>query len=227
MLGTLEARYESRIRELQKRKDSVPERKRRVKALESKLTEICSDADPDAYHAVKDELKAERVALAAIDTGEEMVEYMLDSMPFIAEYDMTKPKVAAERVGSMDEFVHVSSTSNKSGVFRRYSVQVEGLSDENYVLDAVCPNRDVVCPQCDASLALNARESTMVCLECGHTSAYMELSEANLSYEQKIGQDVVSSFSYKRLNHFCEWLNSLQARTMAAWLALLLRKALC
>jgi hypothetical protein len=37
-------------------------------------------------------------------------------------------------------------------------------------------------------------------------------TEANLSYQEEITQNIISSFSYKRLNHFSEWLNSIQAK---------------
>ena len=52
----------------------------------------------------------------------------------------------------------------------------------------------------------------MVCSQCGFVLTFMELSDANLTYDQEVNQDVVSSFAYKRLNHFCEWVNSLQAK---------------
>jgi hypothetical protein len=52
----------------------------------------------------------------------------------------------------------------------------------------------------------------MVCPHCGLVTQYVGLSEANLSYQEEISMQTVNSFSYKRANHFQEWLNSIQSK---------------
>lgn len=183
MAGTLEARFLSRVGEYQRR----------------------AAASGDDAAAARDE----------------EVEYLLDAMPFIREYSSTTAvdKDAAPAVaGALSSFVEVTHKNNRNNVLQRYLMHVEKQVDAVTMAavtahDAKAPKEsEYCCDVCDAGMDFHGRESMLVCRECGRCRAYTEMSAANLTYEQEIHQDVVTYFAYKRLNHFCEWLNSLQAK---------------
>jgi uncharacterized Zn finger protein (UPF0148 family) len=71
---------------------------------------------------------------------------------------------------------------------------------------------EMTCKACGSSLLVVNREAALVCPGCGISRDFFELSEANLTYEQEVTTDVINYFAYKRLNHFTEWINSLQAK---------------
>ena len=153
--------------------------------------------------------------MQALD-AEEMA-YVIETVPFIREYtEDAAPAGSAKAVGALDGFVEVKHTTNRNNVLQRYLMHVEKKVDSITVAAALANESsrqsEYACPQCDEAMVFHARESTLVCRTCGRCTAYSEMSAANLTYEQEIHQDVVTHFAYKRLNHFCEWLNSLQAK---------------
>lgn len=65
------------------------------------------------------------------------------------------------------------------------------------------------CPLCHAELVLVSVKAIMTCKACGYSVAYLDATMQSMSY----GDDVeFSSFSYKRINHFNEWLQQVQAK---------------
>lgn len=68
------------------------------------------------------------------------------------------------------------------------------------------------CPACKRKLLINAIDSVLVCDRCGFFTPLFDYSSHNLSYEQTQNMDNSSSCSYKRINHFNEFLSLLQAK---------------
>jgi Poxvirus Late Transcription Factor VLTF3 like len=161
---------------------------------------------PDLDEAGRAALRSE---LAAVDAEE--VEYMLQAAPYIREYTSDKPTDDAKRKGGvMDHFMQVTSTRDCNAVLQKYLMDVE--KDISADVDPRAEPDELVCSHCDASMVVDCRQSMLVCPSCASVLPYLGNTEANLSYQEEISQNVVSAFSYKRLNHFSEWLNSIQAR---------------
>lgn len=146
------------------------------------------------------------------------VQYMLDTAPFIRQYTShTSTDQSKQRVTKgIDSFVKVQHQSNKNLVYQQYLVEVEKNLEAAQAMPSHCmrANEDTMtCAGCDQPFVFNQRESELVCLHCGVTRTHTEMSEHNITYDQESQQNsIVSYFAYKRLNHFTEWLNSLQAK---------------
>lgn len=207
MGGTLESKYAERVAEFQARKNSIASRMER---------------------ASEEEKSALRRELCAVEDDE--TRYMLDSLPFIKEYaDDAKPVAVTAKpppaAGHLSKLVAVTHTSNRNNVLQRYLMRVENQVDMATVAAVTADDNagvstqsnEYVCPTCDMGMEFHARESLLVCVACGMCKTFSEMSANNLTYEQEVHQDVVTYYSYKRLNHFCEWLNSLQAKVGARW----------
>lgn len=151
-----------------------------------------------------------RSQLAAVDAEE--VAYMLQAAPYIREYTSDKvPTEEAKRKGGvMDNFMQVTSTRDCNAVLQKYLMEVE--NDISADIDVRAEPDELVCSRCAGSMVVDSRQSMLVCPSCASVLPYLGNTEANLSYQEEISQNVVSAFSYKRLNHFSEWLNSIQAR---------------
>ncbi len=192
MATTLESRYEAKIAEF------AATKARLAAALE----------DPTADRA---RLEAERHAIEAQE-----VEYMLQSAPFIREYTSDEVVVPSEdkprKGGFMDSYMTVTSKRNRNAVLQKYLMQVEQDVTADMDICTTAEPDELVCPTCDTAMVVDARQSALVCAKCATMMPYLGNTEANLSYQDEITQNVVSSFSYKRLNHFSEWLNAIQAR---------------
>lgn len=69
-----------------------------------------------------------------------------------------------------------------------------------------------VCIFCKRKLLINLTDSTLICDRCGFFTDLFDYSSSNLSYEQTQNMDNSSSCSYKRVNHFNEFISLLQAK---------------
>ena len=65
------------------------------------------------------------------------------------------------------------------------------------------------CPKCDILLACVQQDGAMVCTECGYQE--LLLVEQNRPMIRQPSKDA-SHFSYKRINHFREWLSQVQGK---------------
>lgn len=118
------------------------------------------------------------------DTPSELYDYMAKCAPFIMEYDSSK---------------------NKKDLFQKFMEEVEG-SYHFETNDCLFSN----CENCGSmSLFYDDISSDMVCRECGFAS-YSMSTERSYKEEQESDQRIV--YSYKRENHFNEWLAQFQAK---------------
>lgn len=194
---TLESRYEAKIAGFADAK--------------ARLAEAARDPGLDAAARVR--LDAEHRAIEAQE-----VEYMLQSAPFIMEYtsdevvDQCEDKPRKGGSGGMDTYMRVTSKRNRNAVLQRYLMNVEQDITADMDMCSTAEPNELMCPRCDVAMVVDTRQSALVCATCASMIPYLGNTEANLSYQDEITQNVVSSFSYKRLNHFSEWLNAIQAR---------------
>ena len=66
-----------------------------------------------------------------------------------------------------------------------------------------------MCHICKEHLLMLTGEALLSCPVCGRTKPYLDATSASTAYGEEVE---FSSFSYKRSNHFQEWLNSFQAK---------------
>ena len=160
--------------------------------------------------------------LEACDTDDDKVRYILETMPFIKEYASIQTVEQSDKSGLLDEFVQVTHISKRNSVLKRYLYSVEKKVDDATFAAVKEHDRgatrhndaeaEYYCDQCDAGMEFHARESMLVCTSCGVCKTYMEMNKNNLTYEQQISLPKNTSFSYQRINHLCENLNSFHAK---------------
>jgi len=88
----------------------------------------------------------------------------------------------------------------------------EFLKDgDSYTPVVVVDTRDDSCAICEGSMRLVVSKSLMCCCVCGYSIAYLDSTVSALAY----GDDanLSATFSYKRINHFTEWITRIQAKT--------------
>jgi hypothetical protein len=207
---TLESRYDARLAEFAAERGRLPDLVADLDRTRAAAADATEDYARRELLAAADAL---HTRIARIRNRDDETEYILATAPFIREHD-AKAEVDPDAPSTLGGFVTVTAKSQKSNVLRRYLAHVENDAQhlDGYIVGGHRNAIDTVCVGCDANMVYVARESMMVCRECGLTAEYMEMTDANMSYDQEVNQDVVNYFAYKRLNHFIEWLNSLQAK---------------
>jgi hypothetical protein len=66
-----------------------------------------------------------------------------------------------------------------------------------------------VCKQCGVDLKLLLKKSILVCDQCGYSETYIDTTTNALPYKSNVE---ITNFSYKKINHFNEWLMQIQGK---------------
>ncbi len=138
----------------------------------------------------------------------ELSDYIARCMPYIQQY-MTDDKNM--EVSTDNAFnCKVTTGLQKKDIYTDYLIDVEKKSlprvTERTVTD-ICPN----CP--DSNVVYYHDTSDMVCDSCGIIVDTLISQELTYREEQETSEKVIN-YSYKRDNHFNEWLSQFQAQEM-------------
>ena len=145
--------------------------------------------------------------LKACQSEEELCEYLLDTIPIIREYSQCD-----ESTVETTTVLGLKMTS-KRGV-KRNDIFKKYLSEVEHDVDAGKKGQDpslLPCKNCKStfSFIIDEETSDRVCKECGYAEYYQE-EKVGFKEEQEMEKNVV--YSYKRENHFNEWVSQFQAK---------------
>ena len=147
--------------------------------------------------------------IRACTSEAELAEYLLSCVPVLKEY--TK-EVEETTIVQTKKVAGVQISSRKgvqrNDIYKKYLKEVE----DGY--EYVTPDKDIhekPCRQCGAmySRVFDESASEEICKECGATE-YILGDEVGFKEEQDLEKHIV--YSYKRENHFNEWISQFQAK---------------
>ena len=156
-----------------------------------------------------------RDAIQGIATGAEkqaleteMYDYMARTAPFIREYHQeAKTESVTKTVGNIK--ITSQKGIQRQDIFNSYLADVEGVHQSTKPRDGL--KYFTACQNCGAKYSLIFDEvlSEDVCLECG-MAEHVQGDEIGFKEEQDMEKHVI--YSYKRENHFNEWVSQFQAK---------------
>ena len=140
-------------------------------------------------------------------TETELAEYLLDCIPIIKEYTADVEETVTTRT-VLGVNVSTRKGIQRQDIFNRYMNEVEGHYD---ILPKSQDEHLKPCGVCGSMFTRVFDEvlSEDVCQECGATEFVLG-NELGFKEEQEIEKNVV--YSYKRENHFNEWISQFQAK---------------
>ena len=103
----------------------------------------------------------------------------------------------------VENFVSVQS-GNAGTILREYLVEFDNATDVEPDVD-----RASSCPKCDVDYLIVDRKSQCTCPRCGFSVSFMDATTANLAFHTDLE---FNAFSYKRLNHYSDWLTNVQGK---------------
>lgn len=150
------------------------------------------------------------------DPDPEDVEYLLDTIPYIREYnDASTTQVQESSPTSkttVESFLDVTKR-HTSNVYDRYLAQVEGDTEAMTRLATKYNDDDEhTCTTCKTPLTYSPTDATAICTSCGVTDVYFENGTRGLNYQEQVDYASKRAFTYKRISHFIECLNASQAK---------------
>lgn len=157
-----------------------------------------------------------------IETRENLTrEHEYENMiaPYIAAYnqrveidetDKEAPRnITAPGCGKKRETIDTYVQQYDATATRQTTLLNEYLMETNDDPPKLALNTRDECPLCHDSLILVSNKAIMTCKACGYSIAYLDATMQSMSYSDDVE---FSSFSYKRINHFNEWLQQVQAK---------------
>jgi hypothetical protein len=122
------------------------------------------------------------------DTPDEMYIYMSKAAPFVMAYDESK---------------------NKNDIFKQYMAEVEDGGPCSIVASDDLPSapKCMVCTK--NNLYYDENSSDLICMDCG--AVEFEAGRER-SYKEEQDTEPNTQYSYKKENHFNEWIAQFQAR---------------
>ena len=139
-----------------------------------------------------------------MDDENELTDYIISCMPFINQY--SDEPVQSKCIGPFN--IKINKGVQKKDIYNDYIEIVENsrnITSEKAKVDTSS------CNKCGSSnLIYNQIESCDVCTDCG-AMKFILGCEMTYKEEQENGERVIN-YSYKRENHFNEWLSQFQAQ---------------
>ena len=135
----------------------------------------------------------------------EMSDYIIKCMPYMKQYtDDLDTQVRTDNVFNCKE----TSGLQRKDIFNDYLIEVEKVN----TIDRPIEKKKEVCPTCPESNVFHFSDtSDLVCDGCGRILATLISEELTYREEQETSEKIVN-YSYKRENHFNEWLSQFQAQ---------------
>lgn len=136
-------------------------------------------------------------------TEADMYAYIAETAPFIREYYSEKKVEDTGQTSTL--FKSRKTGSQRKDIYDKYLATVENES-----IQVPVPTQIHKCPSCGSyDLEHDHGTSDDVCRECG-TTVYVQCEEVGFREEQDIEKTIV--YSYRRENHFNEWIAQFQAK---------------
>lgn len=141
-------------------------------------------------------------------TEDEMISYLLSCVPVLREYTSD---VHNEEISMTRTIANLKVGSRKgvqrNDIYKKYLQEVEN----EYTPAPTKKTHERPCSSCGKmyTRVLDAATSEEICTDCG-TSQYVLCEELGFKDEQEIEKNIV--YSYKRENHFNEWISQFQAK---------------
>lgn len=192
--GSIYERVADRQRQLENERWGVDVKKRKLEELDAEAASLTKKFQVRLKHAKEREADELRREIEHIESGEKLTEFQLQAKPYLREYQRQ------QFCRTLSDESSIMSTSDAK-VVEDFVVNVEGVAPKYSI-----QNSDV-CGKCQEPLQLHQALSMLVCGRCGTARPYLDANAALLAYSDDLD---FSSFSYKRINHFTEWLKSCQ-----------------
>lgn len=137
----------------------------------------------------------------------EMSDYLIKCMPFMNQYsDDVEEETNTDNIFNVKETVGLQ----RKDIFTNYLIQVE---KKNLPRCLNISTHDE-CPVCSYSNIIHIpTTSDLVCDSCGMVLTTLLSEELTYREEQESTEKIIN-YSYKRENHFNEWLSQFQAQEM-------------
>ena len=232
---TLDVKHREKMNYFEKKKTEIPKLMEKLNIYKSELEsydnkgydEFSMD-DISKKSELKDKIKNLEVEIDNINSNQEELEYYDSTLNVICDYynlieddDHAKKKKTVDSGISIMDFLNKkkedpnnSSDSNnkkedkiinnRASLYESYLLLTNGYSNKKKEYCCI-----KYCPQCNIEKVLSHSDGMYICMQCGNCE--MAIVDSDRPNYKDPTKDT-STYAYKRINHFNEWLNQFQAK---------------
>jgi hypothetical protein len=141
----------------------------------------------------------------------ELNEYYLDNGVLLDKYYSDDRKLNNSDKGGILSYFGTKDEEEESKAISRKKIMLNYMSNINdTILNEINIGvRDDICDNCNNKLYLSDLTSELYCKACGKSISIMVITD-KVSYSDP--QSEITYYTYKRINHFNEWLAQFQAK---------------
>lgn len=198
----------SRLR-VQEECEQVAHLKEKVEEMNSKLAMM---SDARRFIRRRKDLMSDRDKIVEqvrrIEDGEVMREFEQSVADFIRAYNSNESTKRRSNVSSILPGEQLSSFRVETTSSTQLEVINEYLTSIDKNVPRIKVTRKDMCPRCEGRvMSLVPAKAMVTCTHCGYSASYLDATTSSVSF----GDDIeFANFSYKRINHFSEWLSNIQ-----------------
>ena len=212
---TLDATHNNKLEEITLSKEHLSKVKKNIKTIDNKLILLYKDYvnNLDEIIDLTDNLNILKLEIKELEKNNQEVNYLLDNKNILINYydydnkQKTKQKKKKNEQNSIITFFktnNLETTIDKKDLFDKY------LSNIDINHSTIKYNKIVdICINCNIEKTVYLGIGKNICQKCGDETDILIESDKP-SYKDPPYE--ITYFSYKRINHFNEWLAQFQAK---------------
>ena len=196
------AKHNQTIENIEKEKKNIEKYKSELKLLNKAKSSNKFNRD------LEDKIAKLEEKINNILTERDLSEYLFKSLDFIKEIDADEYTSGINNDdGEIFKYISLDSQNNKEEMYKMYMAKC--FPDESNKFIQVKKN-EYICKDCESNLIHDTSAGVLVCYTCGLTQNFniSDLPEWNHAETH----EYTKAYSYKRTNHFKEWITQIQGR---------------
>lgn len=190
---TLDAKHQKTIKQLHTQHKDIPKKNRKLTQLYKQLNTINKELENtfDYSDIISSRIRKQQLIKDIKDTEQEID-------------DISKNKYATDYLMRTSDILNKYTHNNvdKAKLLDQYLIATNQKSPNIIQYQPKCPN-------CNIDLVIDTAHR--LCIQCGFASDEIMLPEKP-SYRDGQQTEIITKFSYKRLNHFRDWMKLCQGK---------------
>lgn len=195
------AKHDQTIETIEKEKKNISKHKSELNLLYKARSVNKFNRDIDL------KIKELEDKISDIETDKKLSDYLFNSIDFIKQIDSEEQTTECNNDGEIFKYISLDSTNNKEEMYKMYMAKCFPSESNGYV--EVIKN-GYICKECNGNTIHDTCSGMLICYDCGLTENFniSDLPEWNHAETH----EYTKPYSYKRTNHFKEWITQIQGR---------------
>lgn len=197
------------INKIEHEKNNLEKYKKELTLLKKTRELRVKNRNTDNIFLLEDEISDLESKIYNIENDKDLSEYLFNSINFIKNIDNNEQIVVEETSDEgIFKYISLDTKNNKGEMYRMYMEKCFPL--ESSYKSYPSRNSTYRCKECNEKTTNDFSSGNIICFNCGLTEQcnISTLPDWNCSETH----EYVKPYSYKRTNHFKEWINQIQGR---------------